>query len=427
MFSRLLIRTAAAYAQMMSSDHSKHKPVIHETVSGRAPDEITAEASAVGDGAIPKLIGEFWTSRQRQASSLHEVSYRACFKPQLPRYFIERYTSPGDLVYDPFGGRGTTAIEAGLMGRHIASNDANPLSEILTRPRLTPPAADAVQERLDSICIDRNLKAEIDLSMFYHPGTEAEILSIRDYLRERRAREREDDVDRWIRMVATTRLTGHSPGFFSVYTFPPNQAVSAESQLKINARLKQKPEYRNTKQLILKKTASLLAKVSAQQRANLTGAAKTAIFIVSDARETSRLRTASVQLTVASPPFLDVVKYASDNWLRCWFNCLDLDEISHRITMAKTVAEWARVMGAVFRELARVTAMGGWIAFEVGEIRGGKLKLEEQVVPLGIDAGLICKAVIINSQTFTKTSNLWGITNNEAGTNTNRIALFHKE
>ena len=77
---------------MMPRDHSKHKPVIHETVSGRAPDESTAEAPAVGDGTISKLIGEFWTSRQRQASSLREVSYRACFKPQLPRYFIERFT-----------------------------------------------------------------------------------------------------------------------------------------------------------------------------------------------------------------------------------------------------------------------------------------------------------------------------------------------
>jgi hypothetical protein len=427
MFSRLPGRTAAAYGRVMPRYHSKHKPVIHETVSGRSPDESGTEIPAVGDGIIPKFIGEFWTSGQRQASSLHEVSYRACFKPQLLRYFIERFTSPGDLVYDPFGGRGTTAIEAGLMGRHVARNDANPLSGILTRPRLTPPDAGAVQERLDSIRIDWNLKAEIDLSMFYHPGTEAEIVSIRDYLRERRACGREDDIDRWVRMVATNRLTGHSPRFFSVYTLPPNQAVSAKSQLKINARRNQEPEYRNTKQIILKKTASLLAKVSAQQRANLTGAAKTAIFIVSDARETPRLRTASVQLTVTSPPFLDVVKYASDNWLRCWFNCLDSDEISHRITMAKTVAEWARVMGAVFRELARVTARGGWIAFEVGEIRGGKLKLEEHVVPLGIDAGLTCKAVIINSQTFTKTSNLWGITNNEAGTNTNRIALFHKE
>src|SRR5258706_183334 len=38
---------------------------------------------------IPAFINEFWTARQRQASSLQEVSYRACFKPQLHRFFIE--------------------------------------------------------------------------------------------------------------------------------------------------------------------------------------------------------------------------------------------------------------------------------------------------------------------------------------------------
>ena len=47
-----------------------------------------------GAGAIPTFVNEFWTARQRQASSLHEVSYRACFKPQLPRFFIERLTDP---------------------------------------------------------------------------------------------------------------------------------------------------------------------------------------------------------------------------------------------------------------------------------------------------------------------------------------------
>lgn len=38
---------------------------------------------------IPTYINEFWTSKQRQANSLHEISYRACFKPQLPRFFID--------------------------------------------------------------------------------------------------------------------------------------------------------------------------------------------------------------------------------------------------------------------------------------------------------------------------------------------------
>ena len=44
----------------------------------------------IGLKPIPIFINEFWTSKQRAAHSLHEISYRACFKPQLPKFFIER-------------------------------------------------------------------------------------------------------------------------------------------------------------------------------------------------------------------------------------------------------------------------------------------------------------------------------------------------
>src|SRR5579864_6047013 len=97
---------------------------------------------------VPTFVNEFWTARQRQASSLHEVSYRACFKPQLPRFFIERLTAPGDIVYDPFMGRGTTPLEAALLGRVPIGNDINPLSLIMTRPRLSPPTLAQVEQRL---------------------------------------------------------------------------------------------------------------------------------------------------------------------------------------------------------------------------------------------------------------------------------------
>jgi hypothetical protein len=183
---------------------------------------------------IPRFTSEFWTSKQRQASSLHEVSYRACFKPQLPRYFIDRLTQPDDIVYDPFMGRGTTLIEAALLGRRVIGNDANPLSRILTRPRLHPPLLQEVARRIDAINTDRRLSASLDLSMFYHPRTEKEILALRHYLMARVASGKEDDIDRWIRMVATNRLTGHSRGFFSVYTLPPNQAMSQENQRNVN-------------------------------------------------------------------------------------------------------------------------------------------------------------------------------------------------
>ncbi len=380
----------------------------------------------IGGIRVPRYISEFWTSKQRQASSIHEISYRACFKAQLPRYFIDLFTNERDIVYDPFSGRGTTAIEAALLGRRIIANDINPLSEILCRPRLSIPDLGDLERRLRSIRISSKSEAELDLSMFYHPRTESELVSLKRYLDRRSRKEEEDYLDRWIRMVATNRLTGHSRGFFSVYTLPPNQAVSSEQQVKINKKLSQHPEYRDTKAIILGKSRNLLRNLNPAQIANLRKASKSAKFLTSSASATEKIRTNTVHLTVTSPPFLNVVQYASDNWLRYWFNSIDANAMKSLMTMSTGLTNWSYVMEDVFSELYRVTRTGGWVAFEVGEIRGGSIRLDETVVPLALVAGFRCEGIIINDQQFTKTSNIWGVHNNTRGTNTNRIALFYK-
>src|SRR5688500_8467835 len=84
---------------------------------------VTETRSSDGRSVVPTFVNEYWTSGQRDAHRLHEVSYRACFKPQLPRFFIERLTRPGEVVYDPFLGRGTTLLEAALLGRIPYGND----------------------------------------------------------------------------------------------------------------------------------------------------------------------------------------------------------------------------------------------------------------------------------------------------------------
>lgn len=375
---------------------------------------------------VPVYCGEFWTAKQRQAARLHEVSYRACFKPQLPAFFIERLSITGDTVYDPFSGRGTTAIEAALHGRQVAANDINPLSAILTRPRLELPDLADIKARLETIPKKAALPKLPDLSMFYQDDTLAEIIALRNYLRRRHKSGEEDGTDRWIRMVATNRLTGHSKGFFSVYTLPPNQATSAVNQIKINRKLGQTPEYRDTHAIILQKSRLLQSKLTPEQRHNLHAMSAAARCLNAPANRTSMIKDASVQLTVTSPPFLDVVQYAKDNWLRCWFNALDADAIAAGITMSTTIADWRNHMSAVFKELYRITRRGGWVAFEVGEVRKGKIRLEEHVVPLGIAAGFSCEAVLINEQAFTKTAKIWGVGNNTLGTNSNRIVVFKK-
>jgi len=412
---------------------SEHRPAQH-----RAPDSLldelasfrqfrtSTQVASLGDGedTVPVFVNEFWTSKQRAASSLHEISYRACFKPQLPRFFIERLTAAGDTVYDPFLGRGTTTIEAALLGRRVAGCDINPLTSILTSPRLRPPTIREVRERL--AMVDWNYDGEFnqELLTFYHPDTLREICALRSDLVCRNGNDGNSDLDDWIRMVATNRLTGHSAGFFSVYTLPPNQALTPKRQQKINEMRQQTPPRRSVPDLIIRKTESLLESVSESDRSRLHEAAVDALLLTRSAAHTPEIDSDSVDLIVTSPPFLDVVDYATDNWLRCWFNGIDQSKID--IWTFRKPENWTAAMQDVFRELRRVLKRDGYIAFEVGEVRRGKLKMEELVIPAAKAAELKPVLVLINTQEFTKTANCWGVANQVAGTNTNRVILLQK-
>lgn len=366
--------------------------------------------------SVPFYFNEFWTARQRQAHSLHEVSYRACFKPQLPGFFIDRLTAPGDTVYDPFMGRGTTPLQAALMQRRAIGADINPLSAMLARPRTQAPALTDVAARLDLVSWSQGAIENEDLLVFYHPDTLRELCALRAWLMARSASGELDAVDDWIRMVAINRLSGHSPGFLSVYSLPPNQAASVVAQRKINAKRNQTPSYRCAKSIILKKTKALL-RDSAPSSAS-------AQFLTRPAENTPEIKDGAVDLVVTSPPFLDVVDYAGDNWLRCWFAGIDPADVA--IAMHRKEKDWTAFVRNVFTELARVVRPGGHVAFEVGEVRGGSVALEDLVLEAIAPLPFQPLGVLINVQEFTKTANCWGVSNNAKGTNTNRIVITQR-
>ena len=78
------------------------------------------------------------------------------------------------------------------------------------------------------------------------------------------------------------------------------------------------------------------------------------------------------------------------------------------------------------RSMLRVLRPGGHVAFEVGEVRHGRVRLEEEALPCGAAAGFEPLLVLINRQNFTKTARVWGVENGRKGTNTNRVVLLRK-
>jgi len=383
------------------------------------------ELCTAGGVIVPVLVNEFWTAKQREGHSLHEVSYRACFKPSLPHFFISRLTQPGQLVYDPFMGRGTTLLEATLMGRRVAGCDVSPLGRILVEPRLAPPDVEAIEARRTELPLQWGGEVWEDLLVFYHPDTLRELTALRSYFLEREKAGQLDAADRWLRMVAVNRLTGHSAGFFSVYTLPPNQAVTIDSQKRINRDRNQQPDYRNVRALLGKKTRQLLGDAWPAGVVPVAAGEGSPILLTRSCEATPELADASVDLVVTSPPFLDIVQYSTDNWLRCWFCGVDSDTVP--VWHLRRLEDWVAAMQRVFVELKRVVRPGGWVAFEVGEVRKGSVRLEEHALAAGVAAGLRPACVLINDQDFTKTSNCWGVTNDRKGTNTNRIVLFRRE
>ena len=414
LWSRTLNRYMKEFVQDIARDQSAYRLGFTSRDMSR---EGVVDATS---HSYPVKYGEFWTNKQRQGHSLNEISYRACFKPQLPQYFIDRYSKEGDVVLDPFMGRGTTPIQSALNGRIAYGSDINPLSEILTSSRLSPPCQESVIERFRQIPKDAVIsKDDEDLLVFYHPQTLQHLLGLKKWFIERSEAGDITSEDKWIRMVVASRLSGHSPGFLSVKTMPPNQTISVKQQRKINEKHGRTPEKKDVLDIVLRKSKSLLR----------SGTLPSSFFLQHKLRccgatNLDYIEAGEVDLIITSPPFMNVVDYAQDNWLRCWF--MGIDEKNIAFDSHSSVEGWKSFVREVFKEFSRVIKHEGYVAFEVGEVKNGSINLEKKVIEAIEGLPFVVEEVLINRQEFTKTSNCWGVNNNESGTNTNRIVVARR-
>ncbi len=131
---------------------------------------IYKEIKSLSELSDPKKVISFlnkndWSFTNDNTRYLaHDIHpYPAKFIPQLPGVLIASLSLRGELVFDPFGGSGTTALEAVRLGRRGVCVDANPLSELLGRTKTT---------KIDSFCTE-DLKSHISV-------LQSEILALPD-------------------------------------------------------------------------------------------------------------------------------------------------------------------------------------------------------------------------------------------------------
>jgi len=420
-----------------------------------------APSAAPGMPAID--IAPEWKEQQRLwGPALHPMcSYLASFPAALAHAFIGRYSRRGDVVFDPFSGRGTTPLQACAEGRIGVGNDLNPFAHLLTAAKVEPAGRPETATRLAAlrlawasraaewtdlaIAVRRDADASLvphagsgpegapgervpaEVAVAFHERTLAQLLFVRSSL------DLDDRTDRFLAAALTGILHGKSASYLSplmpnTFSMAPRYVRSYATRTGFEA-----PE-RDV-------FAGLERKLARLHRDGLPSSR--GIALLGDARDgASRARAAlrgrglpdRSRLVVTSPPYLRVVKYGYYNWLRTWLLGYDaraidatLDDAHHREPYLAFVREVLLDLRAILADDAVVVLVIGDVETDRGRpIAGGDaVRLAERVwveaaEPEGYRLAGIASDEVAANRKMTK---LWGP---EAGraTKTDRILVL---
>ncbi len=124
-----------------SSVFEQYKSLINQSEEVSSTSDVQSDNLPLqyccNEAVLSKFKSLDWAFSEENTSYLsHDIHpYPAKFPPQLPAQIIKLLSSKGELVWDPFGGSGTTALEALLSDRNSISTDVNPIGSIIGRAK----------------------------------------------------------------------------------------------------------------------------------------------------------------------------------------------------------------------------------------------------------------------------------------------------
>jgi site-specific DNA-methyltransferase (adenine-specific) len=323
------------------------------------------------------------------------------FPPAIPHVFVEWLTEPGDTVYDPFSGRGTTAFEACLMGRTGVGGDANPLAWLLTSAKVNPPPLSDLARRLRELRSRQRIfsvnAAPPEIRMLFAPETLGQLLWLRKELNLRQKADRflaavlsgvlhlnADSLGRPRGLtVAMPNTFAMSPAYVAKYirkhrlTAPEVDVISL-LQDRVQQLVWPNDDFRRGRSWMRNVRSTL-----------------------SWPEEINRPR-----LIFTSPPYLQVIKYGKYNWIRLWLLGMDGKAVDRQLFASSSLKRYLAFMQCAVSRMRRVLRDDGYICLIIGDVRRGDTHLN------------LAKAVV--SQCLT------GTDLRAVGTITDRIPVKHK-
>jgi hypothetical protein len=338
-------------------------------------------------------------------------SYLASFPAALAHAFIARYTRPGDVVLDPFSGRGTTPLQACAEGRIGVGNDLNPFAHVLTAAKVAPPTGRELEARLAVLRIDWSFQAPAwlelaahvaagapdaipaagsavgpgsgtelvpaEVALAFHPRTLGQLLFVRSRLRL------DEPADRFLAAALAGILHGKRPGYLSEVM--PNTFSMAPRYVRDFAA---RTAFASPERDLFALLGAKLGRLARDGRPAAPG-----IALLGDARDAGlrageALRARSLperaRLVLTSPPYLRVLKYGYYNWLRTWFLGFSATEIDATLDDAHRREPYLVFLREVLAGLRPVLAEDAVVALVLGDVEAERGRAAASGLAIGL-------------------------------------------
>ena len=267
-------------------------------------------------------------------------------------------SKPGDTVYDPFCGSGVVPLESLLLGRRCVANDISPYAHLLTEAKLKAPATP--QEaiiRLSAVSLRAEKVVDVPedpdwVKAFFHPGT---LMEVHKYVQACKA------LDEPFLLACLMGILHHQrPGFLSY----PSSNVTPYLRSNMFP-ISEHPDLYTYRSVLPR----LVAKVGRTYKrpAETSWSKQDYKLLCEDAREV-KLKIASIDLVLTSPPYYKALDYARDNRLRLYFLGTEHKPLEDKmIAKASTyIADSCKAVNAMLPSLK----IGGYMALIVGDVDG---------------------------------------------------------
>ncbi len=301
-------------------------------------------------------------------------TYPAKYIPQIPRYFIEKYTNEGDWIYEPFLGCGTTLVECKLLNRNGIGIDSNPIATLVSKSKtqnLTSKEIKIIEEfnlHLESIIKSHNdnfytLNEHLNVTVFdnkdhwFQDNVQIEISFIKHLINKIK----NQSISTFLSVCLSSIIV---------------EVSNQESDTRYASKNKNIQNFK-TIEIFLKKSNMMIERIS--EFSKLSSNSQIEIYTQSS-ESVKFIKDESIDLVVTSPPYANTYDYylyhkSRMNWLGYDFKSVQEIEIGSRDKHSSKKLEIDNFLSSLdncFREVSRVLKKNKHAVIVIGDsvIRG---------------------------------------------------------